>query len=244
MGGHFSYGAIGGLSGRAMILASLASGALGAGLGTIFHKSVRFLKRFLWPVKPSKAPWKCQVLVKTSIGLVVGILSYYFPQTLFWGEGSLQCMIDGQRTAFSATHHGLSTALTSQALVNPGMPFPGSLAALKVGAAKLFAITLACAGKFPGGIIFPLFFAAPPFAHAFSSYLSSSILPVMVICTMASTQASVTRTPLATALILSLSASVSSELSILLPACLLASYFGVFVSQLLSRKSYFEYQRP
>ena len=170
-----------------------------------------------------------EVLVKTSIGLAVGLLSVLWPQTLFWGEGSLQCVVDAQKTAFAATKHGLPTVLTSAAKVNPNLPFATAGAAAQVGVVKLAAIALACAGKFPGGIIFPLFFAAAPIGHALGSLLSapSSVVPVVVMSLMASTQASVTRTPLATALILSLSASATTELSVMLPACLVSSYFGV-----------------
>lgn len=246
VGGHFDYGSVGSLSGRSMIFAALASSACGAVIGTLFHKAVATMKGICWKAKAS--PTKGQkerkeVIVKTIIGLMVGLLSVSFPQTMFWGEGSLQCMVDGQKTAFAATKHGLPAILTSAAKVNPSLPFATAGAAFQVGIAKLVAIAFACAGKFPGGIIFPLFFAAAPIGHGFGRLLSSSsaILPVVVMCLMASTQASVTRTPLATALILSLSASATTELSVMLPACLIASYFGVWLSQLLSRKSYFKY---
>ena len=116
-----------------------------------------------------------------------------------------------------------------------------AVAPLQVGFAKLIAIALACAGKFPGGIIFPLFFAAAPLTYATTSIIGPKVLPVAVMCLMASTQASVTRTPLATALILSLTASATTELSVMLPACLVSSYLGVYVSRRLSKKSYFQY---
>ena len=152
-------------------------------------------------------------------------------------------MIDGQKTPFAATKHGLSSLLTSAATVDPSLPFgPDALAAVQVGLAKVVAIALACAGKFPGGIIFPLFFAAAPFAHAAGAlFLSPTILPVAVMCIMASAQSSVTRTPLATAFILSLTASATSPLSVMLPACLVSSYLGVFFARRLTRKSYFHY---
>jgi H+/Cl- antiporter ClcA len=206
------------------------------------------LKDLIWTTKKNKSNSKNpsarrQVLVKTTIGLLVGLLSSRYPQTLFWGEGSLQCMVDGQKTAFAATKHGLSALLTSAAIVNPSLPFSGGSAALQVGCAKMLAIALGCAGKFPGGIIFPLFFAAAPFAHAVATFFGppGSVLPVAVMCLMASTQASVTRTPLASALILSLTASASTELSVILPACLVSSYLGVGLARRLSRNSYFKY---
>lgn len=252
IGGHFAYGSIGFLSGRAMIITALASGVGGAIIGTIFHKLVKILKSILWQpnnVNKKNIPAKKiirtrEVLVKTIVGLFVGLLSSFYPQTMFWGEGSLQCMIDGQKTAFLATRHGLPNALTNIANVNPSLPFNNAYEAMQVGIVKLLSIALACAGKFPGGIIFPLFFSAAPIAHALGFVLggtANSLVPVMVMCLMAATQASVTRTPLATVLILSLSASATTELSIMLPACLVASYTGVWVSELLSKNTYFQY---
>ena len=242
VGGHFSYGAVGTLSGRQMIMTAVASGVGGAFLGTLFHSLVAVMKKIAWTSKKTTdKPWKRQIAVKTLIGLIVGIISTNYPQTLFWGEGSLQTVIDGHQTAFSATKHGLIDALTSAARVNPSIPFSNAASAAQVGTAKLISIALACAGKFPGGIIFPLFFAAAPFAHACSSFVAGNLMPVAVISLMAATQASVTRTPLATALILSLSASSTTELSVMLPACVVASYLGVFVSRLVSKKSYFSY---
>ncbi len=165
VGGHFNYGTVGDLSGRAMIYTAIACGAGGATIGTVFHKFVAMVKGLAW-AQPSESPtdkknsiWKRQLLVKALVGLTVGIISSNYPQTLFWGEGSLQTVVDGHRTAFSATHHGLSDILTSAARVNPSNPFSGPSAAAQVGVAKLVSIALACAGKFPGGIIFPLFFA-------------------------------------------------------------------------------------
>lgn len=245
VGGHFTYGAIGSLSGRATIATSIACGVGGALLGTFFHKLVKFLKKIAWPksvLKDKKLYARHNVLIKTLVGLLVGILCTNYPQTLFWGEGSLQTVIDGQQTAFSATKHGLSNMLTGAAKVDPNLPFQSAFAAAQVGIVKIVSIALACAGKFPGGIIFPLFFAAAPLAHAFAPFIGSNILPVAVMCLMASTQASVTRTPFATALILSLMASSTTELSLMLPSLLLASYLGVYVSRKLSSKTYFWYR--
>ena len=245
VGGHFAYGTVGALSGRAMILVALTCGAGGAVIGTLFHQAVAMMKSVAWrnnAVKGEKSYWKRPLLVKTLIGLAVGIISTNYPQTLFWGEGSLQMVIDGQKTAFSATKHGLSDILTSAARVNPSVPFGNSAAAVQVGIAKLISIALACAGKFPGGIIFPLFFATAPLAHAFGSLIGSDLVPVAVFCLMGATQASVTRTPLATVLMLTLTASAATELSVMLPACMISSYLGVFLSRQLSSKSYFGYK--
>lgn len=246
VGGHFDYGPVGALSGRLMMAIAIGCGIGGATLGTVFHKLVSFFKSIAWPASTTgkeNSPWKRNVLVKTFIGLLVGIISFKYPQTLFWGEGSLQMAIDGQVTPFSATRHGLSNLLTSYAKVNPSLPLSSAAAGLQVGIAKLLAISLAGAGKFFGGNIFPIFFAAAPFAHGFSALLGlpAHAIPVAVMCLMVSTQASVTRTPLASALILSLTASATTELSVMLPACLVSSYLGVYLSQKLSSKSYFQY---
>ena len=99
--------------------------------------------------------WACgpktrQVLVRAFVGLAVGLLSLFYPQTLFWGEGSLQHVLDGQHTPLSAVWPGLADSMTARALVDVGVPFPSAGAALAVGVAKLAAIALACAGGFPG----------------------------------------------------------------------------------------------
>jgi len=253
IGGHFNYGAVGSLTGRTMIATAIACGAGGGILGTFFHILVGALKKISWTtnIGPKSASandnkfflWQRPVIVKTIIGLLVGLISSNYPQTLFWGEGSLQTAINGQHTPFIDTKHGLSRILTSAARVNPNLPFESAAAAAQVGVAKFVAIALACAGKFPGGIIFPLMFAAAPLAHSISSLFNvqSGLVPIIVMCLMASTQAAVTRTPLATALILSFTASAKTELSVMLPGMILSSYLGVYFSRLFSKKSYFAY---
>jgi len=257
MGGHFMYhasDAIGALSGRAAMATSLFCGLGGAVLGTCFHALVHALKDIFWvPSTPNKAQTEGtttlinrEVLVKTSIGVAVGVLSMLYPQSTFWGEGSLQCVIDGHKTPFSATKHGLSSALTGSALVDPSSPFQSASAAAQVGLAKLLSISLACAGKFPGGIIFPMFFASCPIAHSalmvLAPHLPPSIAPTAVMCLMAALQSSVTRTPLATVFMLALSASSTTALSTMLPSVILSSYIGVWASRFLSKDSYFDYK--
>ena len=254
MGGHFDYGLSNTLiSGRSMVLGAVASGLGGALIGTGFHKLVTFLKHTLWPTTTNNTTkqkedgfWnaknKRRILIKTCMGLLIGLLSTKFPQTMFWGEGSLQCVIDGQQTPFEATPHGLAPWLTSMAMVSTSQPYATSQAAILVGSVKVLSIALACAGKFPGGIIFPLFAAAAPFAHGFASNLvGPTLLPMIVLSLMTATQAAVTRTPLASSLILCLTASHNTAMSTMLPASLLASYISVWASQYLSSKSYFQY---
>lgn len=253
VGGHFSYGPVEALSGRAAMATSLLCGVGGAVLGTCFHKFVHILKDIFWKQVPSNnnetkystSFLNREVVIKTIVGVSVGLLSMMYPQTMFWGEGSLQCVVDGHKTPFAVTKHGLSNALTGSALVDPSVSFQSASAAAQVGLAKLLSISLACAGKFPGGIIFPLFFAAAPIAHSalmsLSSHLSTHVAPTVIMGLMAATQASVTRTPLATIFMLALSAAPTTPLSAMLPSVILSSYIGVWFSRYLSRDSYFDY---
>ncbi len=262
VGGHFRYLPVPSLSGRVTILTSLVCGIGGALIATFFHKFVHFLKDVLWSdlvqaddngkdgnMQTSLVQIDREILVKTTIGIAVGVLSMKYPSTMFWGEGSLQTAIDGQKTPFSDTKHGrgLPGFLTAHANVDPNSPIESSWAAIQVGVAKLTSIALACAGKFPGGIIFPLFFAAAPIANAICLFLSQhlgiTVNSLAVMALMASTQASVTRTPLATVLMLTLSASPDTELSKMLPCVILSSYMGVFSSRYLSKESYFAYSK-
>ena len=255
LGGHFTYGAkaaIGSLTGIEMVLTSLGCGVGGAVVGTCFHKTLSFLKSLIWPTisLTSQDNKKYQAIAKkTAIALAIGCLSLCYPQTMFWGEGSLQCAVDGQCTPFSATAHGIPTLMTQFARVNPNLPFASATAALQVGVAKFIAIALASAGGFPGGVIFPLLANAAPFAHALVSALrpvlpmaSSSLVPtLMVMSFMAATLTSITRTPLATVLILALTASSVTPLSVLLPGVIMASYISVWASDRLSSESFFSY---
>lgn len=259
IGGHFDYisrAAVGAVSGRDMITVGLGCGVGGALIGTAFHSTVRFLKGLLWPKKKSITSNKLnetksgEIIVKVFAAFVIGILSTQYPQTMFWGEGSLQCMVDGQCTPFAATPHGLPMTMMQWAKVNPNEPLSSWIAAAQLGIAKFSAISLASGAKFPGGVIFPLLSNGAGISHAFIQGLSKSLVPnlsgsllspLVVMSFMAATLTSITRTPMATCLILAMSASGITPLSVLLPGALLASYVSVFISEKLSGDSFFEY---
>jgi H+/Cl- antiporter ClcA len=80
------------------------------------------------------------------------------------------------------------------------------------------------------------------FSPLLKSLRLSHLIPVAAMCTMSATQASATRTPLASALILAMTASGSTDLSVLLTPLLISSYLSIYVSNLLSKKSYFHYR--
>ena len=262
VGGHFTYAAkagVGVVTGREMALAGLGCGVGGALVGTCFHKTTHLIKSILWPEKKASSSSSAKreqyisILKKTLVGFAIGLLSTKFPQTMFWGEGSLQCMVDGQCTPFSVTPHAIPSVMTQFARVNPNIPFSTQnsplTAALQVGIAKFFAIALASAGRFPGGVIFPLLSNGASLSHGLVSALgsvtpfasSSLAVPMIVMSFMAATLTSITRTPLATVLILALTASGQTPLSALLPGVLLASYISVWVSERLSKESFFSY---
>ena len=257
IGGHFDYisrAAVGAVSGRELIAVGFGCGAGGAVAGTCFHTAITFLKRLIWPEKSTTKDSNTEdkftgILRKISVALIIGVVSMWFPQTMFWGEGSLQCMIDGQCTPFSATPHGLPTAMMHWAKVNPNVPITSWFAAAQIAIAKFLAITLASAGKYPGGVIFPLLSNGASISQSLILGLSniapglpnSLVSPMTVMSFMAAMLTSITRTPLATCLILAMTASGITPLSVLLPGVLLASYTSVFVSERLSRASFFEY---
>jgi len=250
VGGHFTYSAkaaIGVLHGREMVLAGLGMGVCGAVAGTCFHKTVSFLKSAIWRKNESS---KAVVIgKKVLLAMLIGYISTLFPQTMFWGEPSMQCMVDGQCTPFSATPHGIPAAMMQAARVNPNQPFASGSAALQVGLAKFSAIALASAAKFPGGVIFPLLSNGASLGHALVSALgpvlptasSSLVPPMMIMSFMAAMLTSITRTPAASVLILAFTASGITPLSVLLPGALMASYVSVWVSERLSKDSFFSY---
>jgi H+/Cl- antiporter ClcA len=268
VGGHFHYGAraaggvVGAVSGGQTVFAGLACGVGGAVVGTAFHRTLGIVRSAMWSRPagasrgaPSRGKKEVATIIakKALVAVAIAGISACYPQTMFWGEGSLQCAIDGQVTPFSATPHGIPRAMMPLARVDPNLPFPSGSAALQVGAAKFAAIALASAGGFPGGVIFPLLSCGATLSHAFASALrpwiappaasSSLVFPLMTMGFMAATLTSITRTPLATVLILALTASGSTPLSSLLPGVLMASYVSVWVSERLSSGSFFHYSK-
>ncbi|KAL7515124.1 hypothetical protein ACHAXN_012407 [Cyclotella atomus] len=257
IGGHFDYisrAAVGAVSGIEMVAIGLGCGIGGAVVGTCFHSAVRNLKQVIRSkknavTKASTTDKYSGIVKKVAVALVLGALSTQYPQTMFWGEGSLQCMIDGQCTPFVATHHGIPAVMMEWAKVNPNTPLTSWFAALQVGMAKFFAIALASAAKYPGGVIFPLLSNGAGISQSLLQGISNLVpglqhsfaAPMVVMSFMAATLTSITRTPLATCLILAMTASSITPLSVLLPGVLLASYISVFASEKLSSKSFFDY---
>mmetsp|Transcript_80547 Transcript_80547/g.249930 ORF Transcript_80547/g.249930 Transcript_80547/m.249930 type:complete len:570 (+) Transcript_80547:64-1773(+) len=180
--------------------------------------------------------WPGPLLVRLAAGTLIGLLGMAYPQTLFWGETNLQTALDGQQTPL---HLIGNTTLERWALVGAG-PGLGGWGALQVALAKVLAIALAAAGGFPGGIIYPFFFAGAYFGTALCSVGSvfADHGALTIICSMAVLQAVITKTPLASMLIVMVTASsfemagtVSGEqaLGAMLPLLVCAMHFGLLL---------------
>ena len=224
VGGHFDWGAVARPPRWAYAAVAVPVGVAGAAVGELFVRGVAALRRPLGRVPRPRV----------AAGLAVGLLGILYPQTLFWGETSLQNVVDGQASA-SVAPHGLlvPAALTTRAVVDVARPLTAA-GAFQVGIAKLAAIAVAVAGGFPGGVIFPLFFAAGALARGVSP------LAPVVMCAMAAVQASVTRTPLATVLMLALSAR-ASDLAALAPLCAVSAYVAVWTVRARGAPTFFAY---
>jgi len=112
----------------------------------------------------------------------------------------------------------------------------------------------------PGGVIFPLFFAAAALARGASGFwnwvgaaadplhdptgaLQNNFGPITTVCLMAALQAATTRTPLATVLILAMASAPSADnTAALLPAMAAGAYVGVWTAELFG-VSFFDYPK-
>mmetsp|Transcript_78414 Transcript_78414/g.156858 ORF Transcript_78414/g.156858 Transcript_78414/m.156858 type:complete len:633 (-) Transcript_78414:133-2031(-) len=168
-----------------------------------------------------------KILVKASAGFAVGVLGVLWPHTVLWGETRLPLVLVGSTTTSTASST-LSAAATSADVLAPALwawarvgarPYArlASMApaghALEVGAAKLVAIAVAAASGFPGGVVFPLFFAGACVGRGLAAAAprelgvgAGSGVAIASLCVMAGVQAAATRTPLATSLLLAMAA--------------------------------------
>ena len=216
IGGHFTWGAtapLPALSGYAMALGFGVAGALVGGF-------------FVALVDALRSGFKGRRGTRAVAGLAAGLLALRYPQTLFWGEQSLQTAIDGRANPaallFPVAMQG------ARASVDLGFG---------VGAAKLVAIAVAVAAGVPGGVIFPLFFAAGGLTRGCGLALPAQ--PAL-ICSMAALQAGVTRTPMATVLMLAFSAR-TADLATLAPLAAVAAYTSIWTARALNMPAFFSY---
>lgn len=239
VGGHFNWGAVAPLSSRAYLLAC-GVGVVGALVGGFFVAACDQIRARSVP--PSR---RRELLVRAGAGLLAGLVALRYPQSLFWGEQqcrnqaeSVILRIEGALNFYFLTgEQSLQTAISGvsapEKLLFP-VALQGARAAAPfgfgIGVAKLAAIALAAGAGCPGGVIFPLFFAAGALAHG-----AIAAVPALPAATaallMAAVQASVTRTPLSTALMLAFSGNLGATLT---PLCAVSAYVGVWTARALS----------
>lgn len=192
--GRYEYGELRRDYPMRLLLAPVLVGVVCAAWSIVVSWGVRFLKN----------RWKKKgVCVKLLAGLTVGTMAIAYPQTLFWGEASLQSMLDAQSTPLWLVKDG---PLLRRAFVDPTRTL-SPFGAVQVALAKTFTIGIASAAGFPGGVIFPFMFAAAAASKASRSVVSPSMETTLTLSAMAALQTAVTRTPLATLALCTLTAA-------------------------------------
>lgn len=146
-------------------------GVIGAAAATLFVLIFRGTRRLvnLIQVHP--------VLLTTFGGLSIGLIAFFFPLTLFYGEEQIQTVIDTGATL-------------------------GATLLLLTAIAKMVTISLCLRTGFRGGFIFPLFFIGATVGMAVHLLFPQIPTTVSMVCMMASMTVAVMRTPVSLALIL------------------------------------------
>lgn len=139
------------------------------------------------------------IFAKTAIGgLLLGCIAYYEPLTRYFGHEQL-----------------------NEIVVTKGdWIFFGTLALLKI-----LAINITVSSGWRGGIIIPLFFVGAVAGRFFMDFFPSENESFLLICLMASVNASVTKTPISTTILLTGLTGVSNFTPVLF-----ASLSGYFLS--------------
>ncbi|TGK00019.1 chloride channel protein [Leptospira langatensis] len=139
------------------------------------------------------------IFVKTTLGgLLLGCIAYYEPLTRYFGHDQL-----------------------NQIVVSKGnWIFFGGLALLKI-----LTINITVSSGWRGGIIIPLFFLGAVSGRFFLDFFPSENESFLLICLMASVNASVTKTPISTTILLTGLTGVSNFTPVLF-----ASLSGYFLS--------------
>lgn len=151
-------------------LLAIAYGACAAGIGWLFIALVKYLKRFFnafgWPI-----------FLKTTLGgLILGVVSYYFPITRYFGHHEINELIGGH----------FSLYLLGGILI-----------------AKIIAIAVTVTSGWRGGFIIPLFFVGASLGLILHQIFPHQNVSLMMVCCMAAINACVTRTPISTIILLS-----------------------------------------
>lgn len=151
-------------------LLAVGYGATAAAVGWLFILMVRYLRKNF-----NRTGWP--IFVKTSVGgLILGIISYYFPITRYFSHHEINELIGGNFPLY----------LLGGILL-----------------AKLLAISITVTSGWRGGFIIPLFFVGATLGLLLHQVLPDQNLSLMMVCCMAAINACVTRTPISTIILLS-----------------------------------------
>lgn len=154
------------------LLEGLILGAVGAGVAVMFIYIFRLIGRLLEPLEHSL------IALATLGGLCIGLIAFFFPQTLFFSEEQIHTVIETGST--------LGVAML-----------------LAIAVAKMFAISFTLHSGFLGGFIFPLFFIGANVGLAIAITVPQIHPTVGMVCLMAAVNVAVTKTPVSTSIILS-----------------------------------------
>ena len=134
------------------------------------------------------------ILLATLGGLCIGVIAFFFPQTLFFSEEQIHTVIE-----------------TGQTL--------GITMLLLIAIAKMFAISFTLHSGFLGGFIFPLFFIGANVGLAISLAVPQIHPTLGMVWLMAAVNVAVTKTPVSTSIILSVLSGTA-----MLPVIVISSF--------------------
>ncbi|MEM8611209.1 MAG: chloride channel protein [Cyanobacteria bacterium P01_H01_bin.105] len=170
------------------LLEGLALGVVGAGVAVMFIYVFRLVGYLLAPLEHYR------ILLATLGGLSIGLIAFFYPQTLFFSEEQIHTVIE------------------TGALL-------GVAALLMIAVAKMFAISLTLHSGFLGGFIFPLFFIGANVGLAIALAIPQIHPTLGMVCLMAAVNVAVTKTPISTSIILSVLSGTA-----MLPVIVIASF--------------------
>lgn len=197
IGGIYHFTAIPKLS-----LINLAEGALLGGVGAFVAFLFVLLFRSIGHLSEFVA--NRRILLATLGGLSIGIIAYFFPQTLFFGEKEIDTIVE------------------------TGATF-GVTMLVAIAAAKMLAISCTLHSGFRGGFIFPLFYIGAAIGLAIALAFPQIHPTIGMVCLMAAVNVAVTKTPISTSVIL----SVLSDTA-MLPIIVIASFVSFLLTTQLS----------
>ncbi|MGB3669608.1 MAG: chloride channel protein [Phormidesmis sp.] len=170
------------------LLEGLLLGVVGAGVAVMFIYVFRLIGYLLAPLEHN------QIALATLGGLCIGLIAFFFPQTLFFSEEQIHTVIE-----------------TGSAL--------GVTMLVLIAIAKMFAISFTLHSGFLGGFIFPLFFIGANVGLAIAIAVPQVHPTVGMVCLMAAVNVAVTKTPVSTSIILSVLSGTA-----MLPVIVIASF--------------------